>query len=77
LTNPTVGWDLSYLKCKYYAFYSVRALFFFSDTSVEIATNNFGGTHCDGNTPVISQPISKYFSQNYFINDGTDTTFVH
>lgn len=34
-TNPTVGWSLSYLKCKYYApSFSVRALFFFSDTSV-------------------------------------------
>ncbi len=34
-TTPSGGWSLSYVKCKYYAAsFSVRALFFFSDTSV-------------------------------------------
>lgn len=63
------------MKCKYYAYYSIIAHFFFSDTSVEIATNDLTGTQCNGYTS--SQPISKYFSQNNFLDDGTDTTFIH
>ena len=48
-TTPSGGWSLSYLKSKFYAPpFSVRALFFFSDTSIEIATNNFGDTQCNG-----------------------------
>lgn len=70
------GWALSYLKCKHYASISLVANFFFSSTTIELATQNFPITYCNGYTG-FGSPVSKYFSQNYFTSDGFDTSLVH
>lgn len=75
--TTTYGWTLSHLKCKYFAGYSITANFFFSDTSIEIATNTYSASYCDGYTSGVTSPTSKYFSQNYFLSDGTPITYVH
>jgi hypothetical protein len=75
--STSYGWTLSYLKCKYFAGLSITAYFFFSDTSIEVATNSFSLSYCDGYTGGVTSPTSKYFSQNYFISDGTPITYVH
>lgn len=62
LTNvgytTTYGWTLNYVKCKYYALYSVIGYFFYSDTNVEIATNSFSSSYCTGYTSGVTAPIS-------------------
>lgn len=74
-TATSVGWGFDYLKCKYLTGLSVKSSFFFSDTLIEVATQVFSNSYCSGWTG--TAPISKYFSQNYFVADGTDTTLVH
>ena len=74
--SSAVGWDLSYLKCKFYA-QTWTAYFFFSDSSIEIANNAF--TASDGDslaTTGISSPLNKYFDQTFRVSNGTDTYFT-
>lgn len=71
------GWGLTYLKCKYYAGLTVSALFFYADSQIEVAAQQFSNSYCNGYTSGVTAPVSKYFSQNYFVADGTDTDLVH
>ena len=67
------GWDLSYIKCKFYAD-TWDVYWFFSDTSIEIASNTFTSSNGDSLAEVgISSPINKFYDQDYRITDGTDT----
>ncbi len=75
LSYTASGWGLSYLKCKYFAALSITASFFYSDTTIEVAPQSFSSSYCNGWTG--SSPVSKYFSQSYFVADGTDTDLVH
>lgn len=72
----TLGWKLKYLKCKYYANFNIKAHFYYSDTSIQVATNTFTSTHCDGYTSGVTQPTLKYFSQSHYTNNGTPITYV-
>ena len=74
--TSTYGWRLKHLKCKYFASFSIKALFFYSDTSVNVATNTFSSSHCNGYTSGISSPVSKYFAQSHNYNNGTAITYV-
>ena len=74
--TSTYGWRLKYLKCKYYANFNIRALFYFSDTSIQIATNSFSSSHCNGDTSGVSLPVLKYFSQSHYVNNGTPITYL-
>lgn len=70
------GWALSYLKCKHYSGLALTGNIFFGDTTIEVASQTFSTSYCNGYTPAASQ-VSKYFSQSYFSADGTDTSLVH
>lgn len=72
----STGWTLKYIKCKYFANFNIKANFYFSDTSINIATNTFTSTHCDGYTSGVSSPTLKYFSQSHYVNNGTPITYV-
>jgi hypothetical protein len=74
--TSTYGWTLKHLKCKYFANFNIRALFYFSDTSIQIATNTFSSTACDGYTSGVTQPTLKYFSQSHYVNNGTPITYL-
>ena len=74
--STNAGWGLTYLKCKYYAGLTVSAHFFYADTKIEVATQSFSSSYCNGYTSGVTAPISKYFSQSYFVADGTDTDLV-
>ena len=70
------GWAIQYLKCKFYAL-SFTAYFFFSDTTVEQATNTFTASNAQSlSTSGISDPVNIYYDQDYRISDGTDTNFM-
>lgn len=70
------GWALKYLKCKFYA-QTITAYFFFSDTTIEQATNTFTAANARSlSTSGISDPVNKYYDQTYRISDGTDTYFT-
>ena len=70
------GWDLSYIKCKFYA-QTWTAYWFFSDTSIEVASNTYAGTAGDSLATVgISAPLNLYYDTDYRTSDGTDTNFV-
>lgn len=71
------GWGLTYLKCKYYAGLTVSALFFYADNQIEVAVQTFSNSYCNGYTSGVNSPVSKYFSQSYFVADGTPTDLVH
>lgn len=68
------GWSLSYVKCKFYAL-SFVAYWFFSDTSIQIATNSFTVSNGYGLEPG-TNPISSYFDHDYRLDDGTDPNIV-
>ena len=75
-TGSGVGWDISYLKCKFYAL-AFNAHFFFSDTVIEEATNTFTATNAQSlSTSGITDPVNMYYDQNYRIGDGTTTHWV-
>ena len=74
--TSSYGWRLKYLKCKYFANFNIKGYFFYSDTSVNIATNTFTSTHCDGYTSGVSSPTTKYFAMSHPFNNGTDITYV-
>jgi hypothetical protein len=75
-TNSVTGWQLKYLKCKYFAYFSIRALFYYSDTSIQIATNTFSASYCNGYTSGVTAPSLKYFSQSHYVNNGTPITYL-
>ncbi|CAM6005531.1 unnamed protein product [Sphagnum balticum] len=76
--NTGTGWTLSYLKCKYFANFYITAYWAFSDTSVEAAVNNFNvANSLSISYSGITAANSVYFSQNYYITDGTSPLFVH
>ena len=52
------------------------AYFFFSTTSIQMATNNFGSTACSGYTSGVDAPTTKYFQQSHYVNNGTEITYV-
>ena len=75
-TGSGVGWDISYLKCKFYAL-SFDAHFFFSDNVIEEATNTFTASNAQAlSTSGISDPINKYYDQDHRNYDGTTTDWV-
>lgn len=69
------GWSLEYLKCKFYSGLSLTGYFFFGDGTIEAATQTFTTSYCSW--PLSVSPVSMYFTQNYFVSDGTDTSLVH
>ena len=71
-TNTGSGWDISYLKCKFYAL-NFDAYFYFSDNTIEEATNTITASSAQSlATAGISDPINKYYDQTYRIrSDGT------
>jgi hypothetical protein len=69
------GWALNYLKCKYYAYYSIIAYFYYGDTSIQIATNNFDGSACYSPNSLTPSTL-MYLSQSHYNNNGTDITYV-
>jgi hypothetical protein len=75
--TANAGWTLSYLKCKYYASWTITAYYGFSDYQLEVATNQYNAADSNSlSSTGITAPTIKYFSQNYYGTDGTDTTFV-
>ena len=74
--SSSYGWRLKYLKCKYFAYFTIYAHFFFGETNIQIATNNFNGAHCNGYTSGINSPVAKYFAQSHPFNNGTAVTYV-
>ena len=70
------GWALKYLKCKFFAHFNIVSYFYFSDTSIEKATNTFRSTDCDGITASVSDPVLKYFQQSPYQNNGTAKTYI-
>lgn len=76
-TNTTSnGWTLKYLKCKYFSNIAIKAYFYYSDTSIQVATNSFTNSYCMGYTASISSPVLKYFSQSHYNNNGTAITYL-
>ena len=75
-TSSTYGWRLKYLQCKYFAHFNIKAYFYFSDTSIQIATNSFSSSYCNGYTSGINSPSLKYFQQSHYVNNGTAITYV-
>ena len=70
------GWALQYIKCKFYHL-SWTAYFFFSDTTIEVATNTFTASNAQSlSTSGIADPVNKYYDQDYRKNDGGDTNFI-
>lgn len=69
------GLALSYLKCKYFVF-TIKVYFYWSDTSITLYNNNFTNGYCNSYTSY-GGLNTKYFSQSYQKNDGTDVDFVH
>jgi len=69
------GWSLSRLKCEYYVF-SIKAFFFFSDTNINEATNNFVNTQCTSASASYNLPVIKYYSQSYTRADGGNPQVV-
>jgi len=72
----STGWTLNYVKCKYYAYFSVIGYFFYTDTNVEVATNSFSASYCNSYTSGVTGPNVMYFTQNYIVSDGTPVTYV-
>lgn len=75
-TSTTYGWTLQYLKCKYFANFDIKAFFYYSDTSIQVATNSFSSSYCDGYSSGISSPSLVQFSQSHYNNNGTPITYV-
>ena len=69
------GLALSYLKCKYFVF-TIKVYFYWSDTSITLYNNDFTNGYCNSYTSY-GGLNTKYFSQSYQKNDGTDVDFVH
>lgn len=63
------------MKCKFFA-NSITAYWFFSDSSVEIATNIFTQSYMSGLQSVGGTPLNPYFDQTYRLADGTQTRFI-
>ena len=75
-TGSGVGWDISYLKCKFYAL-AFNAHFFFSDNVIEEATNTFTASNAQSlSTSGIADPVNYYYDQTYRISDNTTTHWV-
>lgn len=72
--QPNGGWDLQYLKCKFFA-NSVTAYWYFGDASIEIATNTFTPSNAL-NLANGAAPINSYYDQTYRLDDGTDPYYV-
>lgn len=75
-TSTPNGWTLKHLKCKYFANFGISAYFYFSPTNIQVATNNFSPSYCNGYTSGITSPSLKYTSQSHFYNNGTPITYV-
>ena len=70
------GWTLNYIKCKYFANFVITGYFYFSDTSIQVATNTFSSSYCNGYTSGIPSPTLITTSQSHYNANGTAITYV-
>lgn len=70
------GWQINYVKCKFYA-ESWMGYYFFSDNTIETATNTFTASSAQSlSTSGIADPVNKYYDQDHRKSDGGDTNFM-
>jgi len=73
-TNGANGWEIKYMKCRFFS-ESYYAHWFFSDTSVEVATHTYDATALSALDQIFTNSTSMYFTPTYYQKDSSSNYY--